>query len=653
MAATETTTLMGAASLAQDEIAIPVDSGRALGMRLLSCIQITNTQEKTIVCLGDPQGDDLVPFLNRGRQVVLHASSGFISPELRARYPHVEEVPGRLPYDAVNDSGKLSLVDAWAAPRRKDKPFVAVLSPAVLNSLPEVILPPEFRPSIVAAVWDMPSSSPVRDLSSWEKIGYKAFAAGRDGRAKPCLGSAKELSNGFNGIVIFIQADALPSFRDAVMRFDQSGLAKGETIPPEEVPDEATLMEDFDHAYQKQDRQLALKSLQDLIRHYPGNHGAILTLLDTHLLVEIPSWGELVRVRELFDLASARSVDENSLRTRRERFEAVRDDSTMTPALASAELEAAAKRAQQLYNPGKFIAIRQHAAKLPTSDAQAKLLAAEAILSSPTATAQQLKQARAFLTEAKDQGGDPERIQKMESKLAMLEMETRGVSMLGNLAGKHRGERGVIIGNGPSLAKMDLSFLRDVPCFGLNRIYVGFERFGFIPTYFVSVDNTIVRQCADDMAQIPCTRMISSESWEAFPEQEKTIFLRSRISYDGLFSRDPRKGLFLGASGTYVCMQLAYYMGFSEIVLIGVDHRYTQRGRPHEVVQVDEDDPDHFDPNYYKGFQVPQFDKDWVDQAFLRARRYYEMEGRRIIDATVGGACEIFDKADYREVFGL
>ncbi|WP_408971725.1 tetratricopeptide repeat protein, partial [Planktothrix sp.] len=41
---------------------------------------------------------------------------------------------------------------------------------------------------------------------------------------------------------------------------------------------------------------------------------------------------------------------------------------------------------------------------------------------------------------------------------------------------KHWGERCVIIGNGPSLNEMDLSFLKHEICFGTNKIYLGFER---------------------------------------------------------------------------------------------------------------------------------------------------------------------------------
>ena len=56
---------------------------------------------------------------------------------------------------------------------------------------------------------------------------------------------------------------------------------------------------------------------------------------------------------------------------------------------------------------------------------------------------------------------------------------------------KHKGQRCVIIGNGPSLNKMDLSFLKQEICFGMNKIYLGFEKWNFIPKYYVAVNSLV------------------------------------------------------------------------------------------------------------------------------------------------------------------
>jgi hypothetical protein len=41
------------------------------------------------------------------------------------------------------------------------------------------------------------------------------------------------------------------------------------------------------------------------------------------------------------------------------------------------------------------------------------------------------------------------------------------------------------------------------------------------------------------------------------------------------------------------------------------------------------------------------------EASYKVAREVYEAAGRQIVDATLDGACPVFEKADYRTVFGL
>ena len=50
---------------------------------------------------------------------------------------------------------------------------------------------------------------------------------------------------------------------------------------------------------------------------------------------------------------------------------------------------------------------------------------------------------------------------------------------------------------------------------------------------------------------------------------------------------------------TYVALQIAYFMGFSQVVLIGVDHRFKTKGPAHTECILPGDDPNHFDPSYF------------------------------------------------------
>lgn len=215
---------------------------------------------------------------------------------------------------------------------------------------------------------------------------------------------------------------------------------------------------------------------------------------------------------------------------------------------------------------------------------------------------------------------------------------------------KHRGQRCFIIGNGSSLRKMDLSRLKNEITFGLNRVYLLFDSIGFATTYYVAVNGYVIEQCAGDIDKLKCTKFIRRDYARYLDSQEDTLLVRSRSG--PRFCRDvAAQGVWEGSTVTYVAMQLAYYMGFSEVILIGVDHHFTAVGSPHAVEVSTGPDVNHFDPNYFgKGFMWQYPDLKTSEEAYELARLVYEGAGRRIIDATVGGRLTVFPKASFEDV---
>ena len=72
---------------------------------------------------------------------------------------------------------------------------------------------------------------------------------------------------------------------------------------------------------------------------------------------------------------------------------------------------------------------------------------------------------------------------------------------------KHSGERCFIIGNGPSLKQTDLTKLKNEFTFGMNRLYMAYETMGFQTTYYVTVNDLVIEQCADDILQLNQPRL--------------------------------------------------------------------------------------------------------------------------------------------------
>ncbi|MBN1265959.1 MAG: DUF115 domain-containing protein [Anaerolineales bacterium] len=219
---------------------------------------------------------------------------------------------------------------------------------------------------------------------------------------------------------------------------------------------------------------------------------------------------------------------------------------------------------------------------------------------------------------------------------------------------RHSGERCFIIGNGPSLKKTDLTLLRHEYTFGMNRIYLLFKELGFETTYFVSSNERVVEQFQEDIRALSMPRFLNWRTRALFdPEENSVLFFKLRLAFKDRFSPDPEHPISGGATVTYVALQLAYYMGFSQVILIGVDHSFQYKGTPNRFIKQDlEDDVNHFSPEYFpKGlhWQVPDLLHSEV--AYRLAREAYEKNGRQILDATVDGQCPVFERVAFSSLF--
>lgn len=232
----------------------------------------------------------------------------------------------------------------------------------------------------------------------------------------------------------------------------------------------------------------------------------------------------------------------------------------------------------------------------------------------------------------------------------MVFRKTSNHSRIKDFYNIHKGERCVIIGNGPSLNKMDLSFLKNEITFGMNRIYLLCDKWQFMPTYYVSVNSLVIEQSVEEIRKMPSPKFLSLSGYPYLKDADQVLFLKGLET--PAFSRNPEEGVWEGHTVTFVAMQLAYYMGFSEVYLIGVDHYFSTPGKPDQEVTSNGSDPNHFDPNYFgKGvrWQLPNLAKSEI--AYSLARRAFEADGRKVYDATAGGKLTVFPKVDYDDLF--
>lgn len=214
------------------------------------------------------------------------------------------------------------------------------------------------------------------------------------------------------------------------------------------------------------------------------------------------------------------------------------------------------------------------------------------------------------------------------------------------LRNRHAGERCFVLGNGPSLRHTDLTRLRDEVIIGTNRIYLLFEELGFTTTYYASVNRLVIEQCSHEIASLQIPKFLSWECRDVAQFTKNTIYLR-RAAGPAFFT-DVGQGYWEGATVTYAALQIAFHLGFREVILLGVDHSFKTQGTPHEEVVSSGDDPDHFDPKYFgSGFRWQLPDLETSELAYRIADYVYRESGRSIVDATIGGHLRVFPRIEF------
>ena len=216
----------------------------------------------------------------------------------------------------------------------------------------------------------------------------------------------------------------------------------------------------------------------------------------------------------------------------------------------------------------------------------------------------------------------------------------------------HQGKRCFILGNGPSLKQTDLTKLKNEYTFGMNRIYLAFDDIGFETSYYVSVNDLVIEQCANEILELKIPRFVSWRSGKRWLTQQENLFFLYTTYTEPKFAKDIRNRLWESATVTYVALQIAFFMGFDEVILIGVDHNFETKGKANTTIISQGDDPNHFHPGYFgKGFRWQLPDLEMSEVGYRMAKEAFERDGRKVLDATIGGKLSIFEKIDYNRLF--
>ena len=228
----------------------------------------------------------------------------------------------------------------------------------------------------------------------------------------------------------------------------------------------------------------------------------------------------------------------------------------------------------------------------------------------------------------------------------------------------YSGQRCFIIGNGPSLKKTDLDLIKNEFSFAMNRIRMIFDQTIWRPTFYSCTTTNIHRQDWKKDIFYMQNFDIPFFIWDKLAEETsdfkftKNTFLLNCSNgeqvtddaNDDWWSWDPSRRVTKFGSSIVVSFQLAAYMGFKEIYLLGTDLNFKDSNIQKLLKKIglkefsQKFDKNHFDNSY----GTPGLPSNALNQNMLSVHKLInkmtKSAGIKVYNSTKGGELEIYER---------
>ena len=230
------------------------------------------------------------------------------------------------------------------------------------------------------------------------------------------------------------------------------------------------------------------------------------------------------------------------------------------------------------------------------------------------------------------------------------------------LQNTHVGETCFVIGNGPSLQAADLDMLKrnHIFCLASKGIYTIFDQTDWRPDVWGVSDLDYLKVKQDDINRLyGFPKLVCAQAYI-----KNGILIRDAIYYPfiqaertpAFFNQDIQKGVHFYGTITGKLINVAVYMGFKEIYLLGCDHTCPIRTDENGRKVLDTSKPLHFSNDYYENEEQQQkvyqnitdleSSMKYVTDSFRGIKYACDLLGVKIFNATRGGELEVFPRVD-------
>ncbi len=232
------------------------------------------------------------------------------------------------------------------------------------------------------------------------------------------------------------------------------------------------------------------------------------------------------------------------------------------------------------------------------------------------------------------------------------------------LRNKHEGKRCFIIGNGPSLTADDLDCLKGEITFGSNRIYKMYAKTAWRPTYYLCTDPHVGVEIESKIRELKGSIKFQANGrrkkddhvcgihhlvvapWYSGVKPERYVQKRFTTEIHRYISRTH--------SVTCTAIEMAVYMGFKKIYLLGIDHTFAVEIQKDGTKVFHAGIKNHFEggESSLKAIESATINIEASTQCYQVCQDYALAHGIKIYNCTRGGKLEVFERKALEDVIG-